>query len=194
VGRQQRRYTRSRIALVLTVLIVLAGCASSPPAQQARQTPSSAMPSLTLAQSVLASNAPSLRENWYRNRAEQQLTAQCMKRRGYVYPIPTTGPVPSLNTITQFALGRGYPATYGVTQESLITTPPSDPEAGQPGYEFALDGPASSLRKLNFPGVFSVTYETGGCQGSARSQLYGSVDVYMEAYSGHPVEMETNYR
>jgi hypothetical protein len=179
VGRQQRRYTRSRIALVLTVMTVLAGCASGRPAQQAGQTPSSAMPSLALAQSVLTSNASSLRENWYRNTAEQQLTAQCMKRRGYAYPIPDAGPVPGLNTITQFALGRGYPPTYGVTQESLIATPPSDPEASQPGYELALDGPAGSLRKLNFPGVFTVTYETGGCQGSARSQLYGSVDLYM---------------
>ena len=137
------------------------------------------MPSLALAQSVLTSNASSLRANWYRNSAEQQLTAQCMKRRGYVYPIPDAGPVPGLNTITQFALGRGYPPTYGVTQESLITAPPSDPEASQSGYELALEGPAASLRKLNFPGVFTVTYETGGCQGSARSQLYGSVDVYM---------------
>ena len=137
------------------------------------------MPALALAQSMLTSNASSLREGWYLNSAEQQLTAQCMKRLGFVYLIPHTGPVPGLNTITEFALGRGYPATYGVTPESLIAAPPSDPEADKPGYQLALDGPAGSLGKLNLPGGASVGYETGGCQGSARSQLFGSVGAYV---------------
>jgi hypothetical protein len=137
------------------------------------------MAALALAQSMLASNASSLREGWYRGSAEQQLTAQCMKRLGFVYVIPQTGPVPGLNTITEFALGRGHPATYGVTTESLIASPPSDPEADRPGYRLALDGPAGSLRKLNLPGGASVAYEIGGCQGSARSQLFGSVGAYM---------------
>jgi hypothetical protein len=137
------------------------------------------MPALALAQSMLTSNASSLRDGWYLNSAEQQLTAQCMKRLGFVYLIPHTGPVPGLNTITEFALGRGYPATYGVTPESLIAAPPSDPEADKPGYQLALDGPAGSLGKLNLPGGASVGYETGGCQGSARSQLFGSVGAYV---------------
>jgi hypothetical protein len=180
VGRQQRLYTRTRhIALVLTVLTVLAGCASSRPAQSAGQKAGSATPVLALAQSVLASNASSLREGWYLNSAEQHLTAQCMKRLGFVYLIPRMGAVPGPNTITEFALGRGYPATYGVTTESLIAAPPSDPEADKPGYRLALDGPAGSLRKLNLPGGASVGYETGGCQGSARSQLFGSVGAYV---------------
>ena len=178
--RQQRRYTRTRhIALVLTVLTVLAGCASSRPARQAGQKAGSAMPALVLAQSVLTSNASSLREGWYRNSAEQQLKAQCMKRLGFAYLIPHLGPVPGLNTITEFALGRGYPATYGVTPGSLIAVPPSDPEADKPSFRLALDGPAGSLRKLDLPGGVSVGYETGGCQGSARSQLFGSVGAYV---------------
>jgi hypothetical protein len=78
-----------------------------------------------------------------------------------------------------FALGRGGSATYGVTSESSITTPLSDPEAAKPGYQLALGGPASSLGKLNLPGGSSVTYEIGGCQGSARSELFGSVGAYM---------------
>lgn len=164
---------------MLTVLTVLAGCASSRPARQAWQEAVSASPALAPAQSVLASNANSLREGWYRNSAEQQLTARCMKRLGFSYLIPRTGPVPGPNTITEFALGRGYPATYGVTTESLIAAPPSDPEAAKPGYRLALDGPAVSLRKLRLPGGASVAYQAGGCQGSARSQLFGSVGAYV---------------
>jgi hypothetical protein len=180
MGRQARRYTRTRhIALVLTVLTVLAGCASSRPAQQAGQKAGTAMPALALAQSVLTSNASSLREGWYRNTAEQQLTAQCMKNLGFIYLTARMGPLPGLNTISEFALGRGNPATYGVTPESRIATPPSDPEADKPGYQLALDGPAGTLRELNLPGGARVAYETGGCLGSARSQLFGSVDAYM---------------
>jgi hypothetical protein len=136
------------------------------------------MPVLALARSVLISNAFSLREKWYRNSAEQQLTAQCMKRLGFAYQIPNAGPVPGRNTITEFALGRGYPATYGVTQETFVDTPPSQPGEGKPGYQLALDGPPGSLRELSFPGGATVAYETGGCRGIARSQLYGSVGVY----------------
>jgi hypothetical protein len=137
------------------------------------------MPALALAQSVLTSNASSLREKWYRNSAEQQLTAQCMKRLGFAYPIPYAGSAPSLNTSTEFALGRGYRTTYGVTQETLVDAPPSDPEADKPGYQLALDGPPGSMRKLIFPGEAAVAYGTGGCHGSARSKLYGSVGAYM---------------
>jgi hypothetical protein len=136
------------------------------------------MPALALSHSVLISNASSLREKWYRDSAEQQLTAQCMKRLGFAYQIPYAGPVPGLNTITEFALGRGYPATYGVTQETLVDTPPSDPEADKPEYQLALDGLSGSLRELHLPGGTTVAYETGGCHGSARSQLYGSVGAY----------------
>jgi hypothetical protein len=182
MGRRRRQYTRTRrVALVLTMLTVLAGCASSRPAQQSSRQAGIAMPALSLAQSVLTSNSSSLREGWYRNSAELQLAAQCMKRRGFVYLIPRPQPIPGMNTITMFALGRGGPATYGVTPESLIGAPPSDPEADNPDYQLALDGPESSLGKLNLPGGASVTYEIGGCQAGARSQLFGSVDAYMLA-------------
>jgi hypothetical protein len=137
------------------------------------------MPPLALAQSVLTDNASSLRDKWYRSSAEQQLIAQCMKRLGFGYQIPDMGPLPGPNTITEFALGRGYPATYGVTPESRAAVPTIEPEAGKPGYQLALGGPAGSLRSQTFLGGPSVTYEIGGCRGSARSQLYGSVDAYM---------------
>jgi hypothetical protein len=180
VRRRQRRYSRARYtALALIVLTVLAGCAGTRPAQQAGQKAADAMPGLALAQSVLTSNASSLREKWYRNSAEQQFMAQCMKRLGFVYINPYAGSAPSANTITAFALGRGSPATYGVTKESVTATPLSNPEAGKPGYRLALDGPADSLRTLTLPGGASITYGTGGCSASASTQLYGSIDAYM---------------
>jgi hypothetical protein len=148
------------------------------------------MPALGIAQAVLISNASSLREKWYRDSAEQQLTAQCMKRLKFTYQIPDAGPAPGLNTITEFALGSGYPATYGVTQETLVDIPPSDPEADKPGYQVALDGLSGSLRELHLPGGAIVAYETGGCQGRARSQLYGSVGAY--ALSVYLPQIENN--
>src|SRR5581483_609820 len=162
----------------------------SRPARQAGQKPPGAMPALALAQSVLISNAYSLREKWYRNRAEQQLIAQCMKRLGFVYLNPYAGPAPSPGTITEFALGRDHPATYGVTRESVTATPPSDPEANRPGYRLALGGPAESLRTLTLPGGASITYGTGGCRASASTQLYGSIDAYV--LSVYLPQIETN--
>jgi hypothetical protein len=101
-----------------------------------------------------------------------------MARLGFIYPIPDMGSAPGLNTVTDFALGSGHPATYGVTPESVVTTPPSYPEADQPRYQLALAGSLSAMATMAFPGGGSVSYQTGGCRGSARKQLYGSVDAY----------------
>jgi hypothetical protein len=137
------------------------------------------MPAPAPARSVLSSDASSLRAKWYRNEAEQQLIEQCMARLGFVYTVPDMGPAPGPNTITTFALGSGYPATYGVTPESLVDAPPSDPGSDQPRYALALGGPASATGTMTFAGGGSVSYETGGCQGNARKQLYGSVELSM---------------
>ena len=173
MGTQQRRYARTlHLALVLATLAVVAGCTSSRP-------PQPAMPAPAPARSVLSSDASSLRAKWYRNEAEQQLIEQCMARLGFVYTVPDMGPAPGPNTITTFALGSGYPATYGVTPESLVDAPPSDPGSDQPRYALALGGPASATGTMTFAGGGSVSYETGGCQGNARKQLYGSVELSM---------------
>jgi hypothetical protein len=173
VGIQQRRYARKlHHALVLTIAAAVAGCAGGlPPAQPAA-------PALAPARSVLSSDASSLRDKWYRNRAEQQLIEQCMARLGFVYTVPDMGPAPGPNTTTAFALGAGRPPTYGATPETFTDTPPSNPGSDQPRYELALAGPASAQGTMGFTGG-SVSYETGGCQGNARKQLYGSVDSFM---------------
>jgi hypothetical protein len=139
------------------------------------------MPALAVSQTVLATNASSLREKWYRNRAEQQLTAQCMNRLGFAYQIPDMGPPPGLNTMTAFALGSGPPATYGVRPDSVVTAPPGDPDADQPGYQLALGGPLGAMRTVTLPGGAIVGYQTGGCQAEARRELYGSVEAFMVA-------------
>ena len=191
VRRTQLRCGRLRqITLALTIATVLAGCVSSRPALQPVPAPGSAMPALTLAESVLTSDATSLRDSWYRTNAVQQFTAQCMKRLGFGYPAPDIGPLPGLNTITEFALARESPVTYGVTPQSSMSAPPSNPQAGRPGYQLALEGPAQSARGLTLPGGLEISYETGGCLGSARSQLYGSVDTYMLA--GYLPQVEEN--
>lgn len=102
-----------------------------------------------------------------------------MAGHGFVYTVPDMGPPPGPNTITAFALGSGQPATYGVTEETLTDAPPSDPGSDQPNYAHALDGPANATATMTFAGGGNVSYETGGCQGNARKQLYGSVALFM---------------
>jgi hypothetical protein len=161
----------------MAVLAVLAGCAVGQHARRAERTTNTAMPALAAARAVLATNASSLREKWYRNRAEQQLTAECMKRLGFAYPIPDMGPVPSLSTITAFALGSGSPATYGVTPESLVTAQPNNPETGQARYQLALAGPPGAIGQVTLPGGVTIGYDTRGCRAKARMQLYGSAEA-----------------
>lgn len=173
VGNQQRRYARTpHLALVLATLALVAGCAGSRP-------PQPAMPATAPARSVLSSDASALRDKWYRNEAEQQLVERCMARLGFVYSVPDMGPAPGPNTITSFALGSGHPATYGVTPESFVNVPPSDPGSDQPRYALALGGQASATASITFAGGGSVSYQTGGCQASARKQLYGSLELFM---------------
>ena len=136
------------------------------------------MPEAASARSVLSTDASSLRDKWYRNEAQQQLIERCMARLGFTYTVPDMGPAPGPNTITAFALGSGPPPTYGATPESFTDKPPSDPGSDQPRYALALDGPASAMGTMDLPGG-SVSYETGGCQGNARKQLYGSVESFM---------------
>ncbi|HVV19903.1 MAG TPA: hypothetical protein VHF06_10740 [Pseudonocardiaceae bacterium] len=159
---------------MLAILTVVAGCAGGRPPQPVK-------PALVPARSVLSSDAAALRDKWYRNRAEQQLIEQCMTRLGFVYTVPDMGPAPGPNTITSFALGSRGPATYGVTPEEFTDAPPTDPGSDQPRYALALDGPASDSGTMTFGGAGKVSYQTGGCQGNARKQLYGSVELYMES-------------
>lgn len=179
--RQQRTSPRMRgVALLLAVLAVVAGCSTSrPPRPSAPQTASTSR--AAAARSVLASDVTSLRVNWYLSRAEKQLTAQCMKRHGFVYLTPGLGPEPSAATVTTYALGSGRPATYGVTPGIISAKPVTEPGGTQPRYSLALQGPPTAMATVTFASEGSVSYETSGCIGSARAELYGSVRAYVIA-------------
>jgi hypothetical protein len=156
----------------------MAGCAVSRPSRPAVRPP---VPAVAAAEATLAINVPSLRWDWYISRAEQALTAQCMRSRGFQYTPPADGPEPSEQTITAYALGRGYPATYGVTQQSIASANPHDPGSSKPSYVSALEGPSAPTATLTLPGGGLVAYGTGGCLGLARQELLGSVRAYMES-------------
>ena len=180
VGSQQRRGAQARgLALALAALLAMAGCASSRPSRPAADPPGSG--AVTAAQAVITINAATLRWDWYVSRAEQLLTAQCMRSHGFQYTVPAFGPEPSAHTVTAYALGGSYPATYGVTPQSLATSNPHDPGDTKRPYQYALEGPATLTATLALPGGGGVIYETSGCVGFARQKLYGNVRAYVES-------------
>jgi len=178
-GGQQRRAARARgAALVLAALVTMAGCAVSRPSRPAADRAAPA--AVTRAEAVLTISAATLRWDWYVSRAEQLLTGQCMRSHGFRYTLPAFGPEPSTRTVTAYALGRGYPATYGVTTQSLASGNPHDPGDTTRPYQVALEGPATLTARLALPGG-GVVYGTGGCIGFARQKLFGSVRAYVES-------------
>jgi hypothetical protein len=125
---------------------------------------------------VLATDASGLEWSLVVGRAEAQLTSRCMKGRGFVYAVPPPVPEPSEQTITADALGIGDPATYGVLPS---TDEPHNPGEDRPAYQNALNGPPTSMATMTLPDRSTVTYFTGGCTGSARATLFGSVSAYV---------------
>ncbi len=182
-GGQWRRGTRTRRAAlalsILAVLVAMAGCAASRPSRAAG--PPAGGTAQAAARAVLGVNFATLRWAWYLGRAEQVLTAQCMQALGFQYTPPVAGPEPSARSVTAYALGTGYPATYGVTQQSFPASNPHEPGSNQRRYEYALDGPATSTATIILPGGGGAVYGTAGCIGFAREKLFGSVHAYMES-------------
>jgi hypothetical protein len=180
MGSQQRRRAQAwGLALVLAALTAMAGCAVSRPSRPAAD--QRAPGAVTSAQAVITINASTLRWDWYVSRAEQFLTAQCMRSHGFQYTVPAFGPEPSVHTVTAYALGGSYPATYGVTPQSFASSDPHDPGDAQRPYQYALEGPATLTATLALPGGGGVFYGTGGCIGFARQKLFGSVRAYVES-------------
>jgi hypothetical protein len=180
VDSQQRRGAQVwGLALVLAALIAMAGCAVSRPSRPGADPWGPG--AVTAAQAVISINASTLRWDWYVSRAEQLLTAQCMRSHGFQYTVPAFGPEPSGRAVTAYALGRGHPATYGVSPQSFASSNPRDPGDTTRPYQFALEGRATLTAKLALPGGGGVLYGTGGCIGFARQKLFGSVRAYVES-------------
>lgn len=177
-GQRRRGTRRAALALpILAALVAMAGCAASRPSRAAG--PPAGATAQAAARAVLGVNFSTLRWAWYLGRAEQVLTAQCMQGLGFQYTPPAAGPEPSTRSVTAYALGTGYPATYGVTQQSFSN--PHEPGSNQRRYEYALDGPATSTATIILPGGGGAVYGTGGCIGFAREKLFGSVHAYIES-------------
>lgn len=124
----------------------------------------------------MATDDSRLEWSWVVGRAEEQLTSQCMKSHGFVYAVPAAVPEPSGATVTADVVGSGDPATYGVLPGA---GEPHNPGEDQPAYQTALNGPASAMGSMTLPDGSTVTYVTGGCTGSVRTTLFGSVGAYV---------------
>jgi hypothetical protein len=186
-----RRPSHSRLTVpVLAMVAAIAvtagvgGCAPSrpprpvtAPAPAPVTAPAPATPGLRArARAVIAQDATTVRWSWLVGRAETQLVAQCMKRHGLSYPVPAADPPPGPATTTVDVLGGGGPATYGITGS---TTPPSDPATGLASFQQALEGGPDEDASLTLPDGSTVGYQTGGCFGEVRAQLFGSVRTYV---------------
>jgi hypothetical protein len=165
------------VVTAVAVLTVVGGCASSrPPRPAASPTVVVAGTTEQQARSVMATDDSRLEWSWVVGRAEEQLTSQCMKSHGFVYAVPAAVPEPSGATVTADVVGSGDPATYGVLPGA---DEPHNPGEDQPAYQTALNGPASAMASMTLPDGSTVTYVTGGCTGSVRTTLFGSVVAYV---------------
>jgi hypothetical protein len=176
---QARRAISLALALV-TILVAVGGCGTGHPSRPAAAPTvvghRTAVTAEEQARSIIATNAQFLQWSWTLSRAELRLTSQCMQKLGFVYEDPRPAPEPSARTLTADALGSGDPATYGV---STAAAEPRNPGDDQPAYAYALDGPATSVAMMSLPDGSTVDYGTGGCIGSARTILFGSVRAYV---------------
>lgn len=155
------------VALAVTTVAALAGCARGQPAGATSQPE---------ARSVIAQDAASLRWSWLVGRAEFRLVAACMARAGFAYAVPPADPEPGPGTITADALGTGGPPSYGVFPPH---GQPASTDTDPPAYQRALDGPPTALASMTLPDGSTIGYETGGCTAAARASLFGSVRAYV---------------
>ena len=177
------------VCLLFLIATATAGCGAHPvPRASARE--------MRAAERVLTADVSTLRNEWYLFKAQQELVARCMWQRRLKYFITDAGPEPDPGTLTEDAIGRGHPHTYGVVREIAAlaatgaeadrgddpTVLPQDryvtglPSDDQDAYVRILLGPPDSLGSLVLPSGMRANYLTEGCVGLARSRLFGSVE------------------
>lgn len=159
----------TRLALVATVAVLLAGCASAPPAGS----PATGLtePAYTLLLGPGRSDEQAL------DRAELVLTGRCMRDRGLPYPVRNLTDTVDVDREWRPDLARRAERGYRIG-ESLAERPLTGVDAyvaGLPGpartrYTTALSG--STRASADLAGV-RVTYPVDGCAAVARAQLYG---------------------
>lgn len=180
--------------IVLIAMLVVSGCtarAASPQSSRAASPYPASRPSHveeTVAEALLTTTPSSLRQRWYLFSAEQQLDAQCMRNLELKYLITSPGPEPSAKVITTDTIDDDHASSYGVsvlqTTESGI--PAEDeyvnslPGSVRARYDDALEGTGNAQATLRLPSGATGSYSTGGCIGSVRKKIYGSVRGALE--------------
>jgi len=169
-------------------MLAVSGCMASRASDPATPGHSSRRLGQMQAEILLTTTPASLRQKWWLFRAEQQLDAQCMQNLGFKYLVTSPGLQPSANALTADAIDLGHPASYGV---SVLPTAKSGRAAEdqyvsslrgplQARYDNSLEGSPSALAPLRLPSGADGSYSTGGCIGSVRKELYGSVRAAFE--------------
>jgi hypothetical protein len=186
-----RRPAVRLLALMLAATAAAPGCASprtprsaavqaQPPAGQAR------VREIASAARLLTDDVGTLRQQWEFNLAQQQSIADCMNRLGYRYLAPSPSSPPTAAIVTADVAGRPGHASYGVPLHP--GGPGTDPEDAylrrMPGpqrarYNAALLGTQNQMATMTIPGGGTVRYGTGGCLGSARRRLFGSLPAFV---------------
>ncbi len=178
------------LALMLAAAAAAAGCASSRPPRQAAVQPQrpagqARASQIAAAARLLTDDASALRQQRELNLAQQRSMAGCMQRLGYRYlsPSPARPPTAAIVTAdvaaarTRHLRGAAAPGRPGTDPEDAYLRQLPGPQRAR--YSAALLGSQSQLATTPIPGGGTVSYGTGGCLGTARRQLFGSLPAFI---------------
>ncbi|WP_405853864.1 hypothetical protein OG407_00345 [Streptomyces sp. NBC_01515] len=176
------------IATALTAaLATVTGCSTGPAPRPGAAQSQARQEAAALA--VLTDDATSLRQRWQLFGTQQVLVQQCMQRLGLRYLVTSTGPEPAAGVTTADTIGTATPPSYeitgppvgaidGVTAQDRYVS--SLAPAARERYLAAYNGSDTRMGTLTLPSGAVSQYLTGGCEGQARTELYGSVRAAME--------------
>lgn len=136
------------------------------------------------AASGLRRGTAALQQDWYIFRAEQLLVERCMRSHGFQYFVSSAGPMPGPNVMTIDSSGNGASPTYDIVRDerarrrsvetAYVASLGADDQAA---YASALGGSTSTQGSITLPSGTVISYQTGGCVGSARAALFEDVDA-----------------
>ncbi|MFJ9899948.1 hypothetical protein ACIQPR_42120 [Streptomyces sp. NPDC091280] len=173
--------------MLTAALAAVTGCSTGPAPRPGSATSQARQEVAALA--VLTDDATSLRQHWQLFGAQQLLVQRCMRQLGLRYLVTRTGPEPAAGITTADTRGTAVPASYAITGPpvgAIDGVPAQDryvgslPPAARARYLVAYNGSATRMATLTLPSGTVSRYLTGGCEGRARTELYGSVRAAMQ--------------